>query len=147
MDDSVLSELVSRHCGGVAGLAGLFFEAADTERRLPRAFDLRVKACWPETADDAGLAYGYSGAVVNVAPASASAVRNYDWALRLTVRLSVDDRKLVWACAHSAVRRQRGPAWSKIGRMLGVHPETVKRRFERAILELYYGLKKNELGG
>ena len=52
--------------------------------------------------------------------------------------LEVRDRKLVWASAHSAVRRQRGPHWKKIGKMLGMHPETAKRKFDRAMLELWY---------
>ena len=52
--------VVLEHCNGVDGLAGLFFEAADVERRLPRAIDLRVKTNWPDVPPDPGLAYGYN---------------------------------------------------------------------------------------
>ena len=143
MSDNYLAEVVLKHCKGVDDLAGLFFEAADTERRLPRAYDLRVKAKWPEVANDPGMAYGYTDAKVNPGPATASAIRNYDWALQLTMRLTVDDAKLIWAAAHSAVKRQRGPSWSRIGRIIGLHPQTVKRRFEGAILSLWYNLQNS----
>ena len=104
---------------------------------------MRVKAKWPEVANDPGMAYGYTDATVNPGPATASAIRNYDWALQLTMRLTVDDAKLIWAAAHSAVKRQRGPSWSRIGRIIGLHPQTVKRRFEGAILSLWYNLQNS----
>ena len=143
MNRGELAEIVLNHCGGVDGLAGLFFEAADTERRLPKAFDLRVRAAWPEVASDPGMAYGYGEAEVRLGAASAIAIRNYDWALQITMRLDEDDSKIVWAAAHSAVKRQRGPSWSRIGRVIGLHPQTVKRRFERAILGLWYNLQNS----
>lgn len=124
----------------VDDLAGLFFEAAQTERKLPRAYDLRVKGCWPEVAPDPQLAYGYHAAEYSIGPATSKEVTNYDKALRLTMMLDDSDRKLVWAVAHSAARRARGPHWARIGRMMGVHAQTVKRRFERAILGLWYKL-------
>ena len=131
---------VRKHCAGVDGLAGLFIEAADTERRLPGAIDLRAKTGWPETMPDAGLAYGYNEEEMRLGPANAITVRNYDWALRITPAMDADDAKLVWACAHSAFRRSRGPSWAKVGRVRGLHAQTVRRRFERAILELWYKL-------
>ena len=143
MNEGELAEIVLNHCGGVDGLAGLFFEAADTERRLPKAFDLRVRAAWPEVASDPGMAYGYGEAEVRLGAATARSIRNYDWALQITMRLSEDDSKIVWAAAHSAVKRQRGPSWSRIGRVIGLHPQTVKRRFERAILGLWYNLQNS----
>jgi hypothetical protein len=69
-----------------------------------------------------------------------AAVRNYDWALRVTLAMDADDARLVWGCAHSAFRRVRGPAWSKVGRMRGMHADTVRRRFEGALLVLWYKL-------
>tara|TARA_R100001163_G_scaffold5358_1_gene6493 strand:+ start:504 stop:968 length:465 start_codon:yes stop_codon:yes gene_type:complete len=131
---------VRKHCGGVDGLMGFFLEAADTERRLPGAIDLRAKTGWPETMPEAELAYGYGEAEVRLGPANAITVRNYDWALRVTLLFDADDARLVWACAHSAFRRQRGPAWSKVGRLQGLHADTVRRRFERALLECWLKL-------
>ena len=131
---------VREHCGGVDGLMGFFLEAADTERRLPGAIDLRARTAWPETMPDVELAYGYGEVEVRLGPASAISVRNYDWALRVTLAMDADDARLVWGCAHSAFRRVRGPAWSKVGRMRGMHADTVRRRFEGALLVLWYKL-------
>ena len=77
---------------------------------------------------------------MRLGPANAIAVRNYDWALKITPAMDADDAKLVWACAHSAFKRVRGPAWAKVGRVRGLHAQTVRRRFERAILEPWYKL-------
>jgi len=140
MIEKQIAVVVREHCVGVDGLAGLFIEAADTERRLPGAINLGVRCGWPDTVPDADLAYGYDEAEVRLGPASAIAVRNYDWALRITPAMDADDAKLVWACAHSAFKRARGPAWARVGRVSGLHAQTVRRRFERAILELWYKL-------
>jgi hypothetical protein len=138
---------VRKHCAGVDGLAGLFIEAADTERRLPGAIDLRAKTGWVDTVPDVRRADGDDRTEVRLGPANARAMRNYDWALQITLALDAEDAKLVWACAHSAFRRVRGPAWAKVGRVSGLHAQTVRRRFERAILELWYKLDYFADGG
>jgi len=123
---------------GVDDLIELFFQAAKTERKLPRAYDLRAKGCWPTYADDPELAYGYNDAVLTVGGANTQEIGDYDQALDMTQIMDDSDRKLVWAVAHSAARRTRGPAWTKIGKLTGMHAQTVKRRFEQAIMELWY---------
>ena len=101
-----LRSRVKAEAHDVDGLVQLFFEAAETERRMPRAVDHRVKGCWPEA----------------------------------SILLEPDERTLVWAAAHSAARRARGARWKAIAKQIGVHPTTAKRRFERAILGLWYRL-------
>jgi len=123
---------------GIDDLCELFLEAAKTERKMPQAFDLRAKGCWPEVAADPTLAYGYNDATISPSPANSAEVTRYDQALKLTMLMDEPDRKLVWAVAHSAARRSRGPAWARLGRMQGLHPQTVKRRFEKALIELWY---------
>lgn len=125
----------------VAGLTGLFFEAAETERRLPSVRRLSVKSCWPDYAPDPHLSFGYNNTETRLAKATPKQISRYDMALDVCVMLEVSDRKLVWASVHSAVRRQRGVAWKKIARSLDIHPETAKRRFNRAMLELWYKCK------
>jgi hypothetical protein len=49
-----------------------------------------------------------------------------------------DDARLVWRVCFSAVGRERGPAWSAIGRSYGVSHRVVRRRFEGALISLYY---------
>ena len=131
-------EALRQHVGDVDGLAGLFFEAAETERKMPGVMQKRYRVAWPEYVPDPGLAYGYHDVDVRPGPADAGEVDRWDMALRLTQLLDADDARLVWAVAHSAVRRQRGPAWRRVARLVGCHPATAKRRFERAILELWY---------
>ena len=53
------------------------------------------------------------------------------------------DRKLVWAVAHSAAYRDRGVQWSKLARILRLNdPRIVKRRYQDALIKLYYKLEK-----
>ena len=129
---------VKDHVKDVAGLASFFFEAADTERRLPSARRQSVNCCWPDYADDPSVAFGYNDTVTRLAKASPGAITRYDQALELCLLLDVDERRVIWASAHSAVRRQRGPTWRAIGKLLGMQAATVKRRFESAILSLWY---------
>ena len=81
---------------------------------------------------------GYNDAVLTVGGANTQEIGDYDQALDMTQIMDDSDRKLVWAVAHSAARRTRGPAWTKIGKLTGMHAQTVKRRFEQAIMELWY---------
>jgi len=127
-----------RHCGDTLGLAGLFMEAAETERRMPAAMRKRYRVAWPEYAPDPTLAYGYNETEVRLGAATSAEVSRWDAALELTKLWDAEDARLVWAVAHSAVGRQRGPAWKKVARLMRCHPATVKRRFERAILEMWY---------
>ena len=129
---------VKDHVKDVAGLASFFFEAADTERRLPSVRRQSVNCCWPDYADDPSTAFGYNDTVTRLAKASPGAITRYDQALELCLLLDVDERRVIWASAHSAVRRQRGPTWRAIGKLLGMQAATVKRRFESAILTLWY---------
>ena len=131
---------VRDHVGDVSGLAMLFFEAADTERRLPGIRKGSIKSCWPDYPEEANLAFGYNEVEVKLAKASPSAITRYDQTLELCMLMSTYDRKIVWAAAHSAARRQRGPAWKKISKFLHMHPATVKRKFEAAILNLWYNM-------
>ena len=121
----------------VAELAGLFFDAADAERRMPLGIYLGVRTGWPEARHDSVEAYGWAEEDLPPRPATAQAVERYDLALQLTLLLSRDDARLVWDCARSAARRQRGPAWRKIGRNWHMSGQTCKRHFERAILGLW----------
>ena len=139
IEKNVAVEVV-KHCAGVDGLAGLFMEAAITERKLPGGLGLDVRCAWPEMLPEPQLAYGYNEEDEGWGSANSIEVRNYDWALRITQAMDADAARLGWACAHSAVRSSRGPKWARIGRMRGLHAQTVKRRFERALLELWFKL-------
>ena len=129
-----------RHLGGVAGMPGFFFEAAETEARMPGVLRKRYRVAWPDYKPDPVSAYGYGETETTLGGATSAEITRYDAALELSKVLDAEDAKIVWAVAHSAVRRRRGPAWSRVARIIGVHPVTVKRSFERAMLEMWYSL-------
>jgi len=122
-------------------LDDLFMQAAETERRLPAAFRRQKLASWPEYVQE-WSAYGWDDFVAPIGKASPAQVTAYEKALILGIEhMNKDDRRLVWAVAHSAAFRERGPAWTKIGKMLGNRDgRTVKRMYQDALVRLYYKL-------
>ena len=132
-------EWVRDHISGIDDLAGLFFEAAETERKMPRgAHPGGGGGAWPEIAPDASLAYGYGEYAPRPSPANGRDVTRWDVALALTRAMAIDDARLVWRVCFSAAGRERGPAWSAVGRSYGVSHRVVRRRFEGALISLYY---------
>ena len=136
----IIAQRIVEHVGSVDGLIGFFFEAAETERKLPAAYRSRVRAAWPDVLPDPMLAYGWHDVEVGLPPATNGEVTRYDWAIAITGMMAEDDMRLVWAAAHSQVFRDRGPRWSKLGKLMHLNRETVKRRFERGILTLWFRL-------
>ena len=78
------------------------------------------------------------GGHVRLVP-SARQISLYDEALDMVFKMEEEDRKLVWAVAHSAAYRDRGVQWTKIARMLSLNdPRIVRRRYKDALVKLYY---------
>jgi hypothetical protein len=106
---------------------------------MPAALRKQKMSAWPDYPRDA-MAYGYNAFEAPILKATPDQISRYDAALELVVtKLDEEDRRIVWAVAHSAAFRQRGPAWSKLARILGLHdPRVVKRRYKDALVRLYY---------
>ena len=123
----------------IAQLDQLLMEAAETERKMPAALRKQRMCAWPDYPKDA-MAYGYNVFQAPILKATPEQITRYDAALELVItRLDEQDRRLVWAVAHSAAFRQRGPAWSKLARILGLHdPRVVKRKYKDVLVRLYY---------
>ena len=138
MENRIIEE-----AGDVDGLVEMLFEAALTERRLPGVLKKKYKVVWPDIPPDPNLAFGYNEARLSLGNASAAEIDRYDRMLLATHLLDGEDAKILWAAAHSQVNRDRGPAWRQSGRLLGKGGPTVKRRFERAILTLWFRLQSN----
>lgn len=136
----MVAQRVVEHARTVDGLVGFFFEAAETERRLPPAYQKQIRAMWPDTPPDTKLSYGYNPVEVRMGPASAEAIGRYDWAITISALMDMEDAKIIWAVSHSQVNRERGPKWKTLSKWLHMHPETVKRRFERSVLTLWFQL-------
>ena len=60
--------------------------------------------------------------------------------MQLTILMPEDDRKLVWAVAHSAAFKARGAPWTRLARLLhlGTDGRVVKRRYMDALVRLHY---------
>jgi hypothetical protein len=70
-------------------------------------------------------------------------IDRYDKIADYLALMEEKDRKLVWAVAHSAAYRDRGVQWSKLARILRLNdPRIVKRRYQDALIKLYYKLEK-----
>jgi hypothetical protein len=125
----------------IAQLNELFFEAAETERKLPTAYRRQKMASWPDYVTE-WSGYGYSTTETTRLKASPDQISRLDKAIDLALtKMETEDRRLVWAVAHSAAFRDRGAKWSKIARLLSLHdPRIVKRRYKDALVRLYYKL-------
>ena len=68
-------------------------------------------------------------------------ISDMDWIVERVIKLDQDDRRIIWAAAHSAAFRQRGPQWTRIKKILGLSdPRIVKRRYQDALVKLWYQL-------
>lgn len=125
----------------VAQLNDLFFEAAETERKLPSAFRKQKMASWPDYLTE-WSSYGYSTTEPTRLKASPDQITRLDKAIDLALtKMDDEDRRLTWAVAHSAAFTDRGPKWTKIAKILGLNdPRIVKRRYKDALIRLYYKL-------
>lgn len=123
----------------------LFFEAAETERKLPAAIRKQKMSGWPEY-PQSWKAYGYNEFQVRLPKATPTQVDNFDRALTLGIKhMDADDRRLVWAVAHSAAFRERGAKWDQIARMRGLRDgRQIKRRYMDALIRCWYNMKYTE---
>ena len=121
-------------------------EAAETERRLPKAINLTLKTLWPETASERNIDYKPDRTVVTLCKATNKQVDAHSRALELVVNAIADptDRRIVWAVAQSAAFRERGPKFKKLtqkfkgmGKEYPKSEKLLKRRYEEALFNLY----------
>ena len=116
-------------------LHDLLLEAAETERRLPAALPRTNGSFWPVMQPD-WMAYADEDEAPRISPANTRQVTEYDFTIQVVLNQpDADYRKLMWACAHSAVFRQRGIAWRKLARIRRCDPRKVKRDYEKALLD------------
>ena len=129
----------------VAQLSDIFFEAAETERKLPPAFRKQKMSAWPNYPQE-WTAYGYSEYKPGLPKATPKQVDGYERALFLGIEMmNKDDRQIVWAVAHSAAFRERGPKWQKLARMRGLRDgRQIKRRYTDALIRCWYKIKAQE---
>ena len=111
--------------------------AAETERRLPPALPRYRGSYWPEPKPE-WLAYADELTEVKLGPATTRQVDQYDIIAKQIYTRPVDDRRLLWATAHAGAFRSRGPSWAKVGKYLHCDRRTAKRRYQEALINLWY---------
>jgi len=126
-------------------LNNLFFEAAETERKLPAAIRKQKMSAWPDY-PKSWKAYGYNEFQPGLPRATPQQVDNFDRALSLGIKhMDAEDRKLVWAVAHSAAFRERGAKWHQLAKMRGLRDgRQIKRRYMDALIRCWYNMKYDE---
>ena len=136
---------MDKHRMSMTELDSFFLRAAETERKLPAAFRKQKLASWPEFRQEWG-AYGWDDFVAPLSKATPADVTCFEEALLLGIRyMDKDDRQLVWAVAHSAAFRERGPKWTKLGKMMGNRdPRAVKRMYYDCLVRLYYKIPPDD---
>lgn len=121
-------------------LHDLFLEAAETERKLPGVIRKQKMVHWPDYVKE-WAAYGYNSLQPQRLKASPEQITRLDYAVTMGLSMSEADRRLIWAVAHSAAFRDRGPKWTQIAKILGLNdPRIVKRRYQDCLVRLYYKL-------
>jgi hypothetical protein len=123
----------------VEALHLLLVEASETERRLPRAHPKPSVTYWPVYQAE-WLAYADEKTRQNLDPATAQQITRYDQLLDTICCLQEEeDRKILWVTARLSAFRTRIP-WLKIGKVFSIDRRTAKRRYETALLSLFYSM-------
>ena len=120
--------------------------AAATEQALPSISKITLKTLWPEMATERNVDYKPDRTVVTLCKATNKQVDAHSRALELVINSIADptDRRIVWAVAHSAAFRERGPKFKKLtqkfkgmGKEYPKSEKLLKRRYEEALFNLY----------
>ena len=133
---------MQRDSWSVTDLDTLFKEAAQTLRLLPGVIRKQKLNYWPDTVQSHWDMYNYHNVgMVRLTPTT-NQVTRLDFALQVGLEIDREDNQLLWRVGMSAVFRERGPKWRKLAQVYHCDARTVKRRYEQALIRLYYHLKK-----
>jgi hypothetical protein len=119
--------------------------ACETERGLPKVFDLTMKTLWPETEAERHIDYAPDWTRVTYCKPTGRQIDNHALALQMVTAGIVDiiERRITWAVAQSAAFRSRGPKWKKLafefkGMGLGYpkSKDALRHCYEEALLNI-----------
>ena len=128
---------------GIDHLDNLLAEACETEKMMPSVRVKQKLTHWMDYKTE-WTAYGYGKGKSRLPKPTPKQIDRYDLVLELLAEhCTLEERQLIWAVNHSGAFRDRGPQWSKIGKILHINYRTVKRRYMDALYKLWYTLKPN----
>ena len=120
--------------------------AAETEIALPSLSMATLKNLWPYTASERNVDYKPDCTSVTYCTPTPKQIDAHDDAVAMVVETLADpvDRQIVWAVAHSAAFRDRGPKWRKLtqkfkgmGKGYPKYGKALKARYEQALFRIY----------
>ena len=114
-------------------------EAARTIVRLPSQKIGGYKPAWPEYLPDL-MGYGYNAEYVRKMPPTSKEIDRLDGFIDIMWKSQPVDVRIVMAVAFSAQKngwpKSRGPAWTKVGRVVGLSKDALKTRFNASLERL-----------
>jgi hypothetical protein len=117
----------------IAHMDYVFKEAARTDKMLPPLTKKKISNSWLDIPPD-WTSYGWDKtAKVRLSP-SRKQIDNYDKALETGLKLSVEDRKLIWSVALSMANRSYG-TWSRLSKRFRCDRRTVKSNYRGALIK------------
>ena len=118
----------------------MLLEAARTITRQPPVRPAGYGSAWPDTLPNK-FAYDRYGERPRLGPPTSREVTRLDIVLNTLWHADPEDVRLAWHVAFSAQRagwpRSRGPAWAMLGHKLGIHPQTLRRRFSASLERIW----------
>ncbi len=109
----------------------MFKSAAKTDLRLPPVRMKRIAAAWLDMKTE-WSEYGYdSKAKVTIKP-SAKDITNYDKVMDIGLKLSREDRVLIWSVAISWASKPYG-TWTRVAKKYNCTRQTVMNRYRGAL--------------
>ena len=120
--------------------------AAETEIALPSLFKATLKTLWPATASERNVDYKPDRTIAAFCKPTPKQIDAHADAVAMVVETLADpiDRQIVWAVAHSAAFRDRGPKWRKLvqkfkgmGEGYPRYEKALKSRYEQALFRIY----------
>ena len=119
----------------------LYKEAAVTLHHLPPVIKKKqYSSVWPSYAlANAWSGYGWESSV-RIAPTTEDITR-LEFALELGWELGKEERQVIWYTVMSSVNRERGARWSWLAKRFHCDSRTVKSKYQKALIRVYYLIK------
>lgn len=117
----------------IAHMDYVFKEAARTDKMLPPITNKKIGTSWLDIPSD-WTSYGWDkDAKVKLSP-TRKQIDNYDKALETGLKLSLEDRKLIWSVAISMANRKHG-TWTKLSKYFRCDRRTVQSNYRGALIK------------
>tara|TARA_R110000782_G_scaffold40341_1_gene93141 strand:- start:281 stop:697 length:417 start_codon:yes stop_codon:yes gene_type:complete len=119
----------------VAHMDYVFKEAARTDKLLPPLTNKKISNSWLDIPPD-WTSYGWDKDATVRMSASRHQIDNYDKALETGLKLSREDRKLIWSVALSMANKSYG-TWTRLSKKFRCDRRTVQSNYRGALIKAW----------